>query len=337
MSFLVMLTRLKAINLATSCTGYLNKWDGRLYWSAGRNRFVTGVYSKNDKIKKDRRWAFCHGHATGVTTSDCFWTRKLNDYDKKIHYTCRTNYAVSGFYSYHDNRREDRRWSVKCCKVQGASVIDAGWSTYKNHFHTTLKFKCGYNQVVTGIYSVHSNHWEDRRWRIRCAKLQADIYHLQASLSGYINSWKGVFSWDAGMNEMITGFKSYHHDRKDDRKWRVYHGSINLRCDKSLWSGYANNWDGYLKFVCPNRAVLSGVSSYYHYVKKDRRWKFSCCTLPTNVAVKRHGYKLINQWGARMDWSCSKSNEAVYAIESSHNNNYEDRQWKIACGEIVKK
>jgi hypothetical protein len=29
--------------------------------------------------------------------------------------------------------------------------------------------QCPTNQVVTGAYSYHSNHYEDRRWAFRCS------------------------------------------------------------------------------------------------------------------------------------------------------------------------
>lgn len=333
--FWVMLTTLKAINVASTWTNYVNDWDRRMEWEAGPNRMVTGVYSVHNNHKDDRRWKFSHGVASGVTTSGCHWSSAVNDYDERLSFTCNRDHAICGFASWHDNHREDRRWKIQCCRVNGATLSDQGWTGYKNEWDHKLKYRCPSDDVVTGLYSYHSNSREDRRWKVRCARLTAYHGHrIEASLSGYANDLDAYMHWDAGRDGMITGFNSNHDNGKEDRRWRFYHGSTDLPCVQGHWSGYKNNWDGELSFSCPNRAVLNGVTSIHDNGRDDRRWKFRCCELPNTVSVVPTGYGEYTDYDNPIDWYCPRATQAIVALKSYHNNYKEDRRWTFACGEI---
>ena len=145
----------------------------------------------------------------------------------------------------------------------------------------------------------------------------------------------GYMLWDAGQDGMITGFDSYHNHHREDRRWKFYFGSTDLRCVQGNWSGYKNSWDGDLSFSCPDRAVLNGVTSTHDNGREDRRWKFRCCELPDNVSVDRHGYSDYTHYDDPIAWFCPKSNEAVVALTSYHSNDNEDRRWRFKCGEII--
>ena len=184
--FLVMLTTLKAINLEIDRTGYVNGWDERMDWTAENNRMVTGLYSVHDSHKDDRKWKFYHGSAEGITTSGCQWSDTLNSYDKKFTFECKPDHAITGFLSWHNNHNEDRRWTIRCCRVHGASLLVKDWGGYRNNWEENLDYECNSDEVVTGLYSYHSNSYEDRRWKIRCAQfgVQPD-HHIESKLSGY--------------------------------------------------------------------------------------------------------------------------------------------------------
>ena len=60
----------------------------------------------------------------GVLDSDgdCQWNEgHLNAWDGPIDATCNPGYAVAGFYSVHNNGKEDRKWKMNCCKVHRGS------------------------------------------------------------------------------------------------------------------------------------------------------------------------------------------------------------------------
>ena len=48
----------------------------------------------------------------------CAWTGWLNNWDDELHYKCPLSGYIAGFYSYHDNTKEDRRWRWFCCMVR---------------------------------------------------------------------------------------------------------------------------------------------------------------------------------------------------------------------------
>merc|ERR1712036_153778 len=47
--------------------------------------------------------------------------------DGTFAYTCPTNKAIVGFYSYHNNGNEDRRWRFYCAHFHGVGFRAGGW------------------------------------------------------------------------------------------------------------------------------------------------------------------------------------------------------------------
>ncbi len=41
----------------------------------------------------------------------------VNDWDGRMDFRCPKNYAVSGMYSEHNNKKEDRRWKFRCSRI----------------------------------------------------------------------------------------------------------------------------------------------------------------------------------------------------------------------------
>jgi len=144
-----------------------------LDYNPGQNRMITGFYSKHDNKREDRRWKFYSGYASGVVCSTRSWTDWVNWWDDTMSFECAGNEALQRIYSYHDNKREDRRWKFKCCRVSSnAHLISGGWTDYKNDWDSKLDYECpNSNTVVVGIKSYHDNKKEDRRWKFKCAEL----------------------------------------------------------------------------------------------------------------------------------------------------------------------
>jgi len=156
--------------------------------------------------------------------------------------------------------------------------------------------------------------------------------------SGWMNSWDGVLSWDAGSNRMITGFTSVHDNRREDRVWGFHSAAASgVSCRDQGFHGYANNWDHPLTFVCPDNQALERVYSYHDNRREDRRWRFGCCVVSSNAYLKRGGWtNEVNNWDGRLDFRC-KDDEVLVGLKSYHDNHREDRRWRFHCSQLMTK
>lgn len=156
---------------------WVNDWDGELKFSCNKG-FVTDLYSLHDNGKEDRRWKFgcsqiCVGCSDVCGQTKNVSSAKANTMDGDMTYECEDNSAVTGFYSKHDNGREDREWTITCSKVEGATISKGSYSNdFVNNWDTKLDFNCPASTVLTGLQSEHDNGKEDRRWKLRCGSIK---------------------------------------------------------------------------------------------------------------------------------------------------------------------
>jgi len=324
---------------STRMTWWVNLYDGIMSWSAGSDRMVTGMISIHNNHREDRVWKFYHGSASGVQCRSHYWT-SYNDWDGTLNVRCSANYAISGFQSHHDNHREDRRWRIQCCKVANVHLRDVGLTNWVNDYDGKLDYKCGSNEVLTGLYSVHNNHREDRVWKFRCARLvPIPKLSISSSWSNYENDYDRHMHFTAGANRMITGLYSHHNNHREDRRWKFSSGyARGVTCQPQSWSGWKNSWDGVLNLDCPANQVLYGVESYHDNGREDRRWKFQCCRVSSNVSLQRKGITgYLNNWDGVLRWWCPQADEAIVSLYSYHDNHREDRRWRARCAQLSKK
>jgi len=334
---LLLVTNLYAYSVDSTRTNWVNQYDGALSWTTSGNRMVTGFYSKHDNHKEDRMWKFDHGSVSGVQCSSRRWVNDMNSYDGVLSFSCNPKEAISGFRSTHDNRREDRRWDIQCCTVSNVMLVSMGFTGYLNNWDGVLDFTCDDDEVLVGVYSVHDNGREDRRWKAKCAQLTNSAgFNIDSRWTDWENRWDADLEVDAGVNGMITGIYSVHDNGKEDRRWKFLYGSApGLDCYEQSWTSWKNNWDQYLSYSCPSNQVLHGVQSYHSNHKEDRRWKFQCCRLSSGVSVHRGpwtGY--LNNWDGELHHQCPAANQAIIGLSSYHDNKKEDRRWKVRCGEL---
>jgi len=338
---LFLVTTLMAYKVDSTRTLWVNEYDGWMDWSVGKDRMVTGFYSKHDSHREDRIWKFDHGSSSkGVGCSSNYWTEDyVNTWDSQLSFSCEENEAISGFQSKHDNGREDRIWKVQCCRVTNAQLQDMGLTSYLNNWDGELDFTCADDEVLIGLYSVHSNHHEDRRWKARCAQLRpVGDFFIQSKWTDWENSWDRALEFEAGVDGMITGIYSVHHNTYEDRRWKLRFGHANgLDCHEQSWTGWKNSWDATLYFSCPSNQVLHGIESYHENSNEDRRWKFQCCKVSSGVSVLRQGWSCyVNDWDGELSYNCPASDQAIVAVSSYHDDHREDRKWKFQCGKLRK-
>jgi len=345
-------TTLKAYRVDSRMTNWVNQYDGRIDWFIDNNEMVTGFYSVHDNKREDRIWKFYHGRTSSsgktVTCSDRKWSDWENQWDGPLSYVCPSNHAINAFRSVHDNGKEDRLWKIGCCKVTGARLVDVGLTSYLNSWDGVLDFTCEDDEVLIGMDSVHDNQKEDRRYAALCARLVWDEgVTFSSKWSGWVNSLDGYLQFQPGYCDVITGLYSVHDNSKEDRRWKFAYGNT-LREGSSIarsghycypaksWSWWKNPFDGVLNFNCPKNTLLHAISSFHDNRYEDRKWRFKCC-LARGYSVEQlqwTGY--LNDWDGELSYSCPGTDQAIVGLSSDHDNRREDRRWKVRCARLIK-
>jgi len=156
------------------------------------------------------------------------------------------------------------------------------------------------------------------------------------SQTGWLNDFDQTFHWSAGSNRMFTGFRSYHDNHREDRRWQVKYGSASgVSCSPGGLSNWQNDFDQPLSFTCPSQQVLNGFNSYHDNHREDRRWEFRCCVI-FGAQLKNAAWTgYLNSWDNDLDYRCP-STKVMNGVYSYHDNNREDRRWKVKCVDLVK-
>jgi len=150
-------------------SGYANGWDGTLNYYHGSvgGGYLSGFASYHDNGKEDRRFKFYNANIGSKQGVGRRWSGWINGWDHGFTYSCPRNQVIVGMKSYHDNRKEDRRWQVLCSGFKNLSVRKGGWPGWQTTWDRPFSLHCGGRPMV-GISSLHNNHKEDRIWRVQC-------------------------------------------------------------------------------------------------------------------------------------------------------------------------
>merc|ERR1712054_525074 len=155
------------------------------------------------------------------------------------------------------------------------------WHGWINNWDGNMGWHVGGTTFVSGLHSTHSNHREDRLFK----PLLTTIGTSQRShhWSGYINAWDKYFAYSCPSNMAIIGFKSYHSNHREDRRWNILCSSFNhVNIAKSGWPHWQTNWDATWSIGCGHRPLV-GLSSYHDNGKEDRRWRVQCGTITNRL------------------------------------------------------
>merc|ERR1712178_138230 len=146
--------------------GFINNWDHHMNWALSGNNYVSGLRSWHHNGYEDRKFQPLVT-TIGATQRHRHLTGWVNNMDGRFDYTCPTNQAIVGFYSYHNNGNEDRRWRFYCASFHGVGFRPTGWPGWQTSWDAYWSLHCGHDPLI-GLSSYHDNRREDRRWRIRC-------------------------------------------------------------------------------------------------------------------------------------------------------------------------
>ncbi|KAJ8308261.1 hypothetical protein KUTeg_013135 [Tegillarca granosa] len=89
---------------------------------------------------------------------EAFRVGYLNRFDPILSFNCQSNEVISGMFSIHSNRHEDRRFKVKCCKVTGRTLKYCYQTPFVNNYDGYLDYFVWPNHYLHGLASQHNNH-----------------------------------------------------------------------------------------------------------------------------------------------------------------------------------
>ncbi|KAJ1166613.1 hypothetical protein NDU88_007012 [Pleurodeles waltl] len=145
-----------------------------------------------------------------------------------------------------------------------------------NDYDQPLLFTCSNQDSINSIISQHHNKHEDRLWDFTCKNTFSASVTCQ--WSPYVNNFDEEFSYTCPFGSVISGFDSYHHNKHEDRRWRIYCCTQNSDATNNCqWTNYVNDFDAYFNWQVPAGRYLVGVSSYHDNHREDRRWKYQHC------------------------------------------------------------
>uniref|UniRef100_A0AAY5K6X7 Hemagglutinin/amebocyte aggregation factor n=1 Tax=Esox lucius TaxID=8010 RepID=A0AAY5K6X7_ESOLU len=149
-----------------------NSYDQPLDFTCPPGQSISRIVSEHNNKHEDRVWDFAC-KATFASSTSCFTSAYVNDFDKPFIYQCPSHQVITGMNSYHENKHEDRRWKFTCCGSNNFCTDSCGWTNYVNWFDEAFTFEMPPNTYLVAVESYHENHHEDRRWRYQyCTKRQ---------------------------------------------------------------------------------------------------------------------------------------------------------------------
>ena len=123
-----------------------------------------------------------------------------------------------------------------------------------------------------------------------------------------------------GMYKVSSVHNNHHEGRVGTWECRdvVSSGSI-TGCAQT---GYVNEWDLPMDFMCPPNKFVTGVESYHDNGREDRRWKFTCCAVSNRITTSCHKTGYVNSFDGPMNFVADQG-EVITGVNSYHDNGKE--------------
>jgi hypothetical protein len=171
----------------------------------------------------------------------------------------------------------DRLPDCSSCLTTVSSAVQT--DGYINDWDAELDYTCPPNSVMTGIYSVHDNGREDRRFKISCSAVASTVHN--DGFSVWLNDWDNQLDYTCEGSKVMTGLHSKHKDSKEDRRHKFKCGTIDGATTTSIGSlgDYLNDWDQPLDFQCPPNSAFKRIESDHDNGREDRRFKIQCASI----------------------------------------------------------
>ena len=119
---------------------------------------VSHVSGQHNNGKEDR--IYCYSCRYSGIQSHCYQTGYVNSWDAPVATLCRDNYFIAGVKSYHDNKKEDRRFDYRCCRNKNRCTRNCYLDGPVNSFDGRMNYNAGTGHVIVGAFSWHLNKKE---------------------------------------------------------------------------------------------------------------------------------------------------------------------------------
>lgn len=128
---------------------------------------LSGVESEHQNYEEDRFWKFSCSDVLDVESEwyECFWSPYFA-YQSNFKYYCglgdkdSSEYVMTGAKSEHDDSKEDRQWSFRCCKMQGYRVKECGWSSSYTPYDGYFNFRAPTQKFMHGVEGHWNGHYK---------------------------------------------------------------------------------------------------------------------------------------------------------------------------------
>ena len=137
---------------------YCNQYDKYHSFRCPSGQAVYRVRGYHNNGKEDRIYCWYCQSQNG-SYSSCYNTGYINYFDQPVYFSCKVNYFLAGVRSYHDNKREDRRFDFTCCSINKRCITDCHDSNWVNSYDGYMNFYAP-GRVIVGAYSRHDNKKE---------------------------------------------------------------------------------------------------------------------------------------------------------------------------------
>jgi len=144
-------------------------------------------------------------------------------WDKPFTVICNDGYVIHHMTSVHSNWREDRQFTITCGREPKLPRFNEKdkWSGYVNDYNGVFTYQCPGKSIITGIKSVHSNWYEDRKFSFRCTTVPSYVKFGRCLWTSYVNTYD--HKMDFTPDYYLKGVSSIHRNHYQDRIFKFYH------------------------------------------------------------------------------------------------------------------
>ncbi|KAJ8308263.1 hypothetical protein KUTeg_013137 [Tegillarca granosa] len=144
-----------------------------------------------------------------IAVIGCVNAKWLNRLDKPLHFSCPHGQSIYQIRSKHHNHEEDRYWDLRCRKNNANG--NCYWTGFLNRYDAIISFNCQSNEVISGMYSIHSNHHEDRMFKVKCCKVTGRTLK-NCYQTPFVNNYDGYFNYVLSTGQYLHGLASEHNN-----------------------------------------------------------------------------------------------------------------------------